>query len=125
MRLDQKPYQFLYADGDQFTFMDTESFDQVQLDRALLGAQVQFLQDGMIVTIESYEGAPLGLTLPETVVMMVGETAPVVKGQTAAASYKPALLEGDIRTMVPPFIESGDRILVSTADGAYSKRAER
>jgi elongation factor P len=125
VRLDQKPHQFLYADGDQLTFMDTESFDQVQLDRALVGAQEQFLQDGMIVTIESYEGAPLGVALPETVVMSVSETAPVVKGQTAAASYKPALLEGDIRVMVPAFIESGDRIVVSTADAAYAKRAER
>ena len=125
VRLDQKPHQFLYADGDQLTFMDTESYDQVQLDRALVGAQAQFLQDGMIVTIESYEGAPLGVALPETVVMTVGETEPVVKGQTAAASYKPALLEGDIRVMVPAFIASGDRIVVSTADATYAKRAER
>jgi len=125
VRLEQRPHQFLYADGDQLTFMDSETYDQVQLDRALVGEQAQFLQDGMAVTIESYEGSPLGVALPETVVMEVRDTEPVVKGQTAAASYKPAILEGDIRIMVPAFIESGDRVLVSTADGTYSKRAER
>jgi elongation factor P len=79
----------------------------------------------MTVIIESHEGTPLGVQLPETVVMEVSETEPVVKGQTAAASYKPATLENGARVMVPPFVEVGDRIVITTADATYSKRAER
>ncbi len=125
VRLDQKRHQFLFADDDHFTFMDAETYEQVAIDRVMVGDGAAFLQDGMEVTIESHEGAALRVELPETVVMEVSETEPVVKGQTAAASYKPAMLENGVRVMVPPFIAVGDRIVVTIADATYSKRAER
>ena len=124
VRLDQKEYQYLYADGDIFTFMDQETFDQISLDRDLIGDPAVFLQDGMVVTIESYEGDPISVMLPETVVMEVVEADPVVKGQTAASSYKPASLENGVRVMVPPHIEMGTRFVVNTADNSYVERAK-
>ncbi|MEE8122570.1 MAG: elongation factor P [Alphaproteobacteria bacterium] len=125
VRLHQKQYQFLYADGGNFTFMDNETFDQVTVNSDLIGAQqVPFLQDGMTATLESYEGSPIRVRLPETVTMEVVETEPVVKGQTAASSYKPAMLENGVRTTVPPHIETGTRVVVSTADGSYVERAK-
>ncbi len=124
VRLDQKSHQFLYADGDMLSFMDTETYEQITLSSDLIGEAAAFLQDSMIVTVEGYEGEPLGVQLPDTVVMAVTETEPVVKGQTAAASYKPALLENGVRVMVPPFIAAGDRVVVNTADATYAKRAD-
>ena len=124
VRLDQREHQFLYADGEMLTFMDTETYDQTQLSAALVGEPAVFLQDGMIVTIEGHEGVSIRVALPETVTMAVTGTEPTVRGQTAAASYKPAILENGVRTMVPPFIEVGDRIVVDTADGSYARRAE-
>jgi len=124
VRLDQKPYQFLYADGDMLTFMNTESYDQVTLHKDLVGEPVVFLQDGMTVTIESYENDPIAVLLPDTVVMEVVEADPVVKGQTASSSYKPAKLENGSRILVPPHIESGTRVVVNTAEGTYSERAK-
>ena len=124
VRLDQKSHQFLYADGDMLSFMDTETYEQITLSSDLIGEAAAFLQDSMIVTVEGYEGEPLGVQLPDTVVMTVTETEPVVKGQTAAASYKPALLENGVRVMVPPFIAAGDRVVVNTADATYAKRAD-
>ncbi len=123
VRLDEKDYQFLYADGDLLTFMDTETYDQVSLSREVVGDQIAFLQDGMMVTMQSYEGEPISIELPETVVLEVTETEAVVKGQTAASSYKPAILSNGVRTMVPPHIETGTRVVVSTADGSYRERA--
>ena len=124
VRLDQKPFQFLFADGDMLTFMDNETYEQVSVASDLVGEPLPFLQEGMAVTIESYEGSPISIELPESVVMEVTEADPVVKGQTAASSYKPALLENGVRVMVPPHIEMGTRIVVSTADGSYVERAK-
>ena len=124
VRLDQSEYQYLYADGEMLTFMNTETYEQVSLAKSAVGETAVFLVEGMMVTIESHDGDPLGVVLPETAVLTVGETEPVVKGQTAAASYKPAQLENGVRLMVPPFIASGDKIVVSIADGTYTKRAE-
>ena len=123
VRLDEKDYQFLYADGDLLTFMDTETYDQVSLSREAVGDQIAFLQDGMMVTMQSHEGEPISIELPETVVLEVIETEAVVKGQTAASSYKPAILSNGVRTMVPPHIETGTRVVISTADGSYRERA--
>ena len=107
------------------TFMDTETFDQVTLDKDLMGEdQVPFLQDDMKVVIESHEGEILGIQLPDTVSLEVTEADAVVKGQTASSSYKPAMLENGIRCMVPPHIEAGTRIVISTADGSYVERAK-
>ncbi len=124
VRLDQKEYQYLYADGDLLTFMDQETYDQVTLNSDLVGEPVQFLQDGMVVMIESYEGDPISVLLPDSVVMEVVEADPVVKGQTASSSYKPGTLENGVRVMVPPHIEAGTRVVINTADGSYMERAK-
>lgn len=124
VRLDQKEFQFLFAGDDMYTFMDSETYEQIELNADLLGDQAAYLQDGMNVTIESYEGEPIGISLPEHVTLEVSETEPVVKGQTAAASYKPAVLENGLRTSVPPFVGIGDSIVVSTEDGSYVRRAD-
>ena len=125
VRLDQKDYQYLYNDGDMYTFMDTETYDQISLNEDLIGPdQVVFLQDGMMVTIESFEGEPISVSLPDTVVLEVVEADAVIKGQTAAASYKPAKLENGVRTMVPPHIEMGTRVVINTADASYVERAK-
>ncbi len=124
-RLDQKEYQFLYAEGGLANFMDTETFDQITFDMDLMGEeQVSFLQDGMKVVIESHEGETIGIQLPDTVSLEVTEADAVVKGQTASSSYKPAMLENGVRCMVPPHIEAGTRIVISTADGSYVERAK-
>jgi elongation factor P len=124
VRLDEKEHQFLYADGDQLTFRDIETYDQITLPKDKVGDQVPFLQDGIMATVQSYEGELISVRLAETVVLEVADTEAVVRGQTAAASYKPATLENGVRTMVPPHIESGARIVVNTADGSYKERAK-
>ncbi len=124
VRLDEKQYQYLFSDGDEVTFMDTETYDQVTLNAELVGEPVKFLQDGMMVSVQSYEGESLGVALPETVVMEITEADAVVKGQTASSSFKPAVLENGERILVPPHIAAGTRIVVNTADGSYVERAK-
>jgi len=125
VRLDQKEFQYLYAEGDMHTFMDSETFDQISLGSDLIGEdRVIYLQDGMFVIVESFEGDPIGLNLPTQVTLKVVEADAVVKGQTAASSAKPALLENGIRTTVPPHIEAGTRVVVNTEDGSYVERAK-
>ena len=125
VRLEQKAYQFLYADGDMYTFMDNETYEQVSMNADTIGKdKVVYLQDGMEVKIEAYEGDPLGLQLPDGVTLEVTEADAVVKGQTASSSYKPAVLDNGLRVLVPPHIEAGTRIVVSTEDGTYVERAK-
>ncbi len=124
VRLDQKEYQFLFADDDMLTFMDNDTYEQITLNKDMVGEPVVFLQDGMAVTIESYEDEPISVMLPETVTMEIVEADAVVKGQTASSSYKPAKLENGARVMVPPHIASGTRIVVNTADATYVERAK-
>jgi elongation factor P len=105
--------------------MDTTTYDQVGLNKDYLGEdQIRFLQENMNVVIEFYEDTPISLQLPDQVTLTIVEADPVVKGQTAASSYKPAVLENGMRVMVPPHIESGTRIVISTAEGAYVERAK-
>ena len=124
VRLEQKDQQYLYPEGDMLSFMDLESYDQIQIPSDLLEERAAFLQDGMTVTVESHEGRPIGVSLPDHVTLEVVEADPVVKGQTAASSYKPAKLENGVRVMVPPFVEAGERIVVDTNEVTYVKRAE-
>lgn len=125
VRLDQKPFQYLFADGDMHTFMDTESFEQMSIAEDLIGEdQVIFLQEGMEVSIESFEGSPISVILPDTVILEIVEADAVVKGQTASSSYKPAVLENGARVMVPPHVTAGTRIVVNTADRSYVERAK-
>jgi elongation factor P len=124
VRLDEHNYQFLFADGEEYTFMDSETFEQLALHADLIGEPAVFLQEGMVVSVESYEGSPISVSLPESVIMQIVEADPVVKGQTAASSFKPAKLENGVRVLVPPHIESGTRIVVNTADATYVERAK-
>ena len=101
-----------------------DRYDQVSLNGDKLNAPVEYLQDGMVVTIESYEGDVIGVSLPETVIMKVAEADPVVKGQTASSSYKPAVLENGLKIMVPPHIEAGTAVVVNTIEGTYVERAK-
>lgn len=123
-RLDEHEMQFLFAEGDSFTFMDKESYEQIPIPREIIGDPAVFLQDGMSVTVQMFEGTPLGVELPPSVVLAVVEADPVVKGQTAASSYKPAILENGVRVLVPPHIEAGTRIVVNTVDASYLERAK-
>ena len=124
VRLEQKDYQYLFEADSKYTFMDTETYDQIEINAALIGDQAAFLQDGMMVIVESYEGEAIGVSLPEFVTLSVMETEPVVKGQTASSSYKPAKMDNGGRVMVPPFVNVGDKIIVATADSTYFKRAD-
>lgn len=124
IELEFKPYTFLYASGDMLTFMDKETFDQIEIAADFVGERAAFLSDGMEVKVESYEGRPISVKLPLQVVQTIVEADPVVRGQTAASSYKPAKLENGVRVMVPPFIEAGTKIVVATEDSTYVKRAE-
>ena len=124
IELEKKDYQFLFANGDMLTFMDNETYDQITVNKEMIGEPADFLHEGMICTIQLYEGAPLAVELPQSVVMTVVEADPVVKGQTASSSYKSGKLENGRRVMIPPHIEAGTRIVVNTADGSYVERAK-
>jgi elongation factor P len=122
--LEEAEFSFLYADGDTLTFMNQETYEQMSVERELVGFPAAFLQDGMKVSIRTYEGLPLAVELPDTVTLKITEADAVVKGQTASSSYKPAMLENGVKTSVPPFIGTGTRIVVKTEDGSYVKRAK-
>ncbi len=124
VRLDEKEMQFLYMEDSQATFMDNDSFEQVQVPRDLIGDPADFLADGMVCKVMMYEGTALSVEIPPSVTMAVVEADPVVRGQTASSSYKPGKLENGRRVMIPPYIETGTRIVVSTADGAFVERAK-
>lgn len=124
LRVDEKQLQYLFHDGDQYTFMDQESFEQVVVNGALIGDPAEFLVDNMIVTMDFIEGDPVAVHLPQTVVRQIVEADAVVKGQTASSSYKPAILSNGLRVMVPPHIQAGTRVVIMTADGSYVERAK-
>lgn len=124
VRIDTKDFQYLYKEGDMLVFMDTDTYDQINLAEEFVGERAAFLQDGMKVTLEMHEERPIGISLPDQVTLAITETEPTIKGQTAASSYKPALLENGVRVMVPPFVGAGERIVVDTNEVAYVRRAE-
>ncbi|ALN74236.1 elongation factor P [Aureimonas sp. AU20] len=124
VHLDLKDYQFLYEEGDNLVFMDNESYEQLELQKDFVGERSAFLQDGMKVTVQSYESRPIGISLPDQVTLTVAEADPVVKGQTAASSYKPAITENGLRVLVPPFVGAGERIVVDTNEITYVRRAD-
>ncbi len=124
VHLDEEDYQFLFEEKDSCTFMNLATYEQINLQKDFIGESADFLQEGMVVKVASHEGNPVTARLPETVVMQITEADPVVKGQTASSSYKPALLENGRRVMVPPHIESGTRVVVNTTDGTYVEKAK-
>lgn len=124
LMVEEKDCQFLFEDGTGLTFMDSETFDQFSMPADILGDSHPFMTDGMQVIISFIDGKPISVELPQQVVCEVVETEPVVKGQTAASSYKPAILDNGVRTTVPPFIGVGDKIVVGTAEANYVERAK-
>jgi elongation factor P len=124
VRLEQKDFTFLYEQEDALVFMDSESYEQLELQKDFVGDRAAFLQDGMTVTVELYEEKPIGISLPDQVTLEITEADPVVKGQTAASSYKPAVLENGVRVLVPPFVDAGERIVVDTNELTYMRRAD-
>ncbi|NCO21782.1 MAG: elongation factor P [Rhodobacterales bacterium] len=123
VRLDQKDQQFLYETDGMLVFMDSETYEQIELPAEILGERRPFLQDGMTIHIEYYDTEALNATLPQKVVCKVVETEPVVKGQTAANSFKPAILDNGVKVMVPPFIAQDEDIIVNTETMEYAERA--
>lgn len=124
VRLDTKDFQFLFADGDSFVFMDQETYDQITIAAKLLGDEAAFLQDGMQVTLELYDERPISVQLPDQIEATIVEADAVVKGQTASSSYKPAILDNGVRVMVPPHISSGTRIVVDVYAKEYVRKAD-
>ena len=122
VRLEQKQFQYLYDSGDMLVFMDNESYEQLELQKDFVGDRAQFLQDGMEVRVEMYEDKPIGISLPDTVVLEIAEADAVVKGQTATSSYKPAVMENGVKVMVPQFIGAGEKIVVDTNSIEYVER---
>ena len=122
--VERRQFQFLYKQGDQLIFMDTTTYDQIELSEDFVGERATFLQDGMNVQVQLHQERPIGIKLPETVVLEVTEADPHIKGQTAASSHKSATLENGLRIQVPPFIGSGEKVVVSTDDVAYVRRAD-
>jgi elongation factor P len=122
--LDQKTFNYLYEDDMGYNFMEPETYEQISISKDLLGDSAQWLQEGMTCDVQLFEGTPVSIELPPRVTLAIVEADPVVKGQTASSSYKPAKLENGARVMVPPHIESGTRVVVSTAEGEYVERAK-
>ena len=125
VRLEQKPHTFLYAEGEMLVFMNSENYEQINLQSEFVGDQAVYLTDGMAVDVEFYEERAISIALPEQVILEVADTEPVVKGQTAANSFKPAILSNGVRTNVPPFVGVGEQLVILTEDGSYVKRADK
>ena len=122
--VEDRKHQFMYQDAEGFHFMNMESYDQVALQSDIVGDLAAYLEPEMEVTISMHESAPVSIELPPKAVLEVVETEPSIKSQTAASSYKPAVLSNGVRTMVPPFVTTGTKIVVMTADGSYVERAK-
>jgi len=122
--VEDRDFDYLYQDGEGYHFMNTETYEQTQLGADMIGNQAMYLQEGMKVILSVYNDIPVAIQLPSRVTFEVVETEPVVKGQTASSSYKPATLSNGARAMVPPHIQPGTRIVIQTEDGAYVERAK-
>jgi len=122
--VDDREYTFLYADGDEFHFMNPQTFDQVTVPKDLVGDAAAYLQDGTLVTLSLHDEVPIALELPARATFEIVDTEPQMKGQTASGSYKPAILSNGVRTMVPPYLAIGVRVVIMTADGSYVERAK-
>ncbi len=122
--VETKTFQYSYNDGDTYYFMDTNTYEQISLDNNIIGELNIFLQDNMVVSIEFIENNPVSLKLPEHIIEEVTDTEAVIKGQTAASSFKPAILSNGYKIMVPPHIENGTRIVISTTNFSYVEKAK-
>lgn len=117
-------FSYLYKDGDGFHFMNQENYEQIQVPADVVGDYEKYLQEGMIVSIALHEGTAVSIEIPQKVTLEIVDTEPVVRGQTAAGSFKPAILSNGVRTTVPTHIVAGTRVVINTADGSYVERAK-
>ena len=117
-------YSYLYQDGEGFHFMNQENYEQIQVPADVVGDYDKYLQEGMVVSVAMHEGTPVSMEIPQKVILEITDTEPVVKGQTASGSFKPATLSNGVRTMVPTHIVTGTRVVITTADGSYVERAK-
>lgn len=124
VRVDEEKFQYLYQQDNKLIFMNLTDYEQMELDVEFVGDKIKLLRENDEVILEMYDEKPIGIQLPNTLVFEVSETEAVVKGQTAASSNKPAVLENGLRVMVPPFIEQGEKVVINTEDLTYLKRAE-
>ena len=124
VRIESYEFQYLYSNDGKVVFMNKDNFEQIELDEEFIGERKSYLQDGMNVQIELYEEKPIGIIFPKQLTLKIKDTEPTIKGQTASSSYKPAILENDLRVMVPPFVSVGDSIIFDTNDSSYIKRAD-
>ena len=122
--LDEKDYNYLFEDDHGYTFMHPETYDQIIVSKDVVGDQAQWLQEGMACSVSLHESVPIAIELPARVTLEIVEADPVVKGQTASSSYKPAKLSNGARIMVPPHIGTGTRVVIMTVDGSYVERAK-
>lgn len=122
--MEDKEYQYQYDEGDTIAVMDNETFEQESFDKKLLGDKLPFLQEEMMLRVSFCEGTPIDIKLPDTVILEIKETEPAIKGQTVTNSFKPAILENGVRIMVPPFVNSGEKVVVRTEDSTYVERAK-
>ena len=122
--VEEREHTFLYQDGEGFHFMNPETYDQVAVPESVVGDQAPYLQEGMAVELSLHEGMAISIVLPQRASFEVVDTEPVTKGQTASSSYKPAVLSNGVRTLVPPHITVGTRVVVMTVDGSYVERAK-
>jgi elongation factor P len=122
--VDEREYQFLYNDAEGYHFMEPTTYEQIAVPADVVGDQAAFLQDGMKVYMKTFEGQALSIELPQRVTLEIVETEPVVKGQTASSSFKTAVLSNGVKTMVPPHIGVGTRVVVMTEDASYVERAK-
>lgn len=122
--VEDRDHTFLYGDGEGFHFMNPESYDQVTVPKDILGDAAVYLQEGMVVKLSMHEGTPIAIELPPRVTLEIVDTEPTMKGQTASSSYKPATLSNGARTMVPPHVGAGTRVVIMTEDGSYVERAK-
>ena len=124
VRVDEEKFQYLYQQENKLIFMNLTDYEQMELDVEFIGNKIDLLRENDEVILEMYDEKPIGIQLPKTLIFEVSETEAVVKGQTAASSNKPAVLENGLRVMVPPFIEQGEKVIINTEDLTYLKRAE-
>ena len=122
--LEDKTYNYMFEDDMGFHFMEPETFEQIQVPKDIIGDQSVYLQENMPISLSLHEGVPISAELPARVTLEIVEADPVVKGQTASSSYKPAVLSNGQRVMVPPHISAGTRVVVMTEDGSYVERAK-
>lgn len=122
--VDERAYDYLYEDGEGFHFMEPETYEQLTVSPDVIGDQKVYLQEGMRVFLRTHEGVAIAIELPQKITVEITETEPVVKGQTASSSYKPAMTDSGLRVMVPPHIGVGTRIVINTDDNSYVERAK-